>query len=148
MESTSQNLPPGGRFCNSTNMQYTSFGRNLGGKKHMPLFEEFRETSQDMFGSDIQVYFPWDVCRNSSKSGFAFFVVVETIFFRKRFANKKHMPLFEEIRETSQGMFGSDIQVYFPWDVSRNSSKSGMLHFSKSSMLYFRKGKTPGFVIL
>ena len=85
-----------------------------------------------MFGSDIQVYCPWDVCRNSSKSGFAFFVVVETIFFRKRIAKKKHMTLFEEIRVTSQNMFGSAIQVYFPWDVSRNSSKSGVLHFSKN----------------
>ena len=48
----------------------------------------------------------------------------------KRFAKKRHMPLFEEFRETSQDMFGSDIQVYFPWDVSRNSSKSGFLQFS------------------
>ncbi len=67
-------------------------------KKHMPLFEEIRETSQDMFGSDIQVYFPWDVSRNSSKNGFLHFSSSSRpIFFGKRFAKKKHTPPVSDI---------------------------------------------------
>ena len=39
------------------------------------------------------------------------------------------MPLFEEFRESSQETFESEHQSHFPWDVSQNSSKSGMLRF-------------------
>ena len=58
-----------------------NFGKRFAKTNHQPLFEEFRETSQDMFGSHYQVYFPWDVCLNSSKSGMCFFrFVVEAGF--------------------------------------------------------------------
>ena len=42
---------------------------------------------------------------------------------------KRNMPLFEELRETSQGKlyWGSDSSV--SWDVSLNSSKNGILRF-------------------
>ena len=35
----------------------------------MPLFEEFRQTSREMFESDSDSNVSWDVCLNSSKSG-------------------------------------------------------------------------------
>ena len=39
------------------------------------------------------------------------------------------MPLFEELRETSQGKLDWDSNSNVSWDVSLNSSKSGMLRF-------------------
>ena len=40
-----------------------------GRKKHMPLFEEFGQASQETFGSESDPNVSWDVCQNSSKSG-------------------------------------------------------------------------------
>ena len=65
-------------------------------QKHMPLFKEFRETSQDMFGSDIQVYFPWDVCRNSSKSGFLHFSSLSRPIFFANGSQKKNICHFSK----------------------------------------------------
>ena len=42
-------------------------------KKHLPLFGELRQTSQDLFDSDSDSNVSWDICFNSLKSGFLIF---------------------------------------------------------------------------
>ena len=75
----------------------------------MSLFEELRQTSQEMFESESDPNVSWDVYVNSSKSGIL-----------------QKMPLSEEFGRTSQEMFESDSDPNVSWDVYVNSSKSGI----------------------
>ena len=81
------------------------------------------------------------ICAQHAQPSAHPWIVIEAGNFCKRFAKNNHQPLFEEFRETSQDMFGSHYQVYFPWDVCLNSSKSGMFSFfdlSASRLFFFR----------
>ena len=73
-------------------------GRSEGAQSHRkntkkcvsPLFEEFRQTSQDTFVSDQISEVCWDVCPNSSKSGFSSFWGKYMNTCSRRIAPKKY----------------------------------------------------------
>ena len=96
----------------------------------MPLFEELKQTSQETLELDSDSNGSLDVCLNSLKSG----ITQQMPLFQEaspgvQYGIKQQMPLFEELRQTSQETFESESDSNVSWDVSLNSSKSGMLRF-------------------
>ena len=65
------------------------FHRLCADKKKSPLFEELRQTSQDLFESESESHISWDVCLNSPKSGGCFFRPKNT-FLHKNVQLKKN----------------------------------------------------------
>ena len=98
----------------------------------LPLFEELSQSSQGIFHTWSETLRSRDVCLNSFKNGFFIFLggdISDIIFLKNNQNYEIDLPLFEELSQSSQGIFHTWSETLRSRDVCPNSFKNGLFIF-------------------